>query len=322
MVEALGGEYIYCTVDGPLSSPVKACYGIAGDTAVMETAQASGLTLISARQRNPLLTSTYGTGQMIVDAVKRGCRKVLIGIGGSATNDGGMGMLAALGVIFTDEHGNVLKPCGENLERVRNIDLGKMMPQINDTQFYVACDVDNPLYGPRGAAAVFAPQKGADADMVKRLDTGLRVYAAALAKAVGRDCSQHPGAGAAGGLGVAFEACLNAMMKPGIELVLDMLDFDSKVKDAALVITGEGKMDRQTLMGKTPAGILRRSHRYGVPVAAIAGSISDYEALLSAGFLAVLPVVAGPCSLEKAMEKESALLNVGRTAENIVRLFF
>ena len=322
LVAGLDGSFVTCEVRGPLGNPVTARYGISGDgrTAIMEMAQASGLPLISPAERNPLLTSTYGTGEMIADALRRGCSTILTGIGGSATNDGGTGMLAALGVKFYDRADKELTPCGGNLEDIASIDASGLMPEARRAQFVVACDVDNPLYGPRGAAYVFAPQKGADAAMVERLDRGLRVYADAVARTVGRDVAMMPGAGAAGGLGAAFAAFLNASLKPGIEMMLSAIRFDEIVKDADLVITGEGRLDSQTVMGKTPAGVLNAAKRQHIPVVAIGGGVTASETLLDAGFAAVLPIVPGPVSLNEAMEADNARRNARRTAQQIMRL--
>lgn len=322
LVAGLDGHFATCQVSDPLGRPVTARYGISGDghTAIIEMAQASGLTLIRPEERNPLLTSTYGTGQMIADALKRGCSTVLAGIGGSATNDGGTGMLSALGVKFYDDNGHELDPCGAKLEDIARIDASGLMPEARQARFVVACDVDNPLYGDRGAAYVFAPQKGADSAMVRRLDNGLRVYAEAVKRAVGADVAQMPGAGAAGGLGAAFAAFLGAELKPGIDMMLSAIGFDHKIKDADLVITGEGRIDSQTLMGKTPAGVLAAAKRQGVKAVAIGGGVTEADALLNAGFLAVLPIVAGPVSLDEAMKADTARANAARTCRQIIRL--
>ncbi len=323
LIDSLGGCRVECRVAGPLGDPVTADYGLSGDgtTAVMEMARASGITLIDAARRNPLYTSTFGTGQMIADALARGCRTIMMGIGGSATNDGGMGMLAALGAKFYDAAGNVLAPCGESLELVARADLSGLMPESRRARFMIACDVDNPLCGPRGASHVYGPQKGADAAMVERLDRGMAVYARALAAAAGRDCAEMPGAGAAGGLGFAFATVFDAELRPGIELVLDLLQFDKAIEGSSLVVTGEGRMDRQTVMGKAPWGIMQRARRQDIPAVAVAGSVSDAEVLVEAGFAAVFPVVAGPCTLEEAMEPEVAAGNLRRTAQMFTRLY-
>ncbi len=323
LVRGLDGHYVNCTVCGPLGAPVEARYGISGDgaTAIMEMAQASGLTLIPESRRNPLYTSTFGTGQMIADALGRGCTTILMGIGGSATNDGGMGLLSALGVRFFDEDGSELKPSGESLEKVAAIDLNGMDRRARSATFRIACDVDNPLYGPDGAACVFGPQKGADADAVERLDRGLRNYARIVEKTTGRDVAAMPGAGAAGGLGACFAAFFRSALEPGIELMLNAIHFDEIIAGADLIITGEGRLDSQTVHGKTPYGVLCAGRRQGIPVVAIGGAVTAYAELAAADFRAVFPVVPGPCTLAEAMDAATARRNVANTVAQIVRLF-
>lgn len=323
LVRGLDGHYVSCTVGGPLGDPVGARYGISGDgnTAIMEMAQASGLTLIPECRRNPLYTSTFGTGQMIADALGRGCTTILMGIGGSATNDGGMGLLSALGVRFIDEGGSELTPCGESLEKIAAIDLSGMDSRARTATFRIACDVDNPLYGPDGAACVFGPQKGADAEAVERLDRGLRNYARIVEKTTGRDVAAMPGAGAAGGLGVCFAAFFRSILKPGIELMLNAIRFDEIIAGADLIITGEGRLDTQTVHGKTPYGVLCAGRRQGIPVVAIGGAVTAYAELAAAGFRAVFPIVPGPCTLAEAMDAATARRNVVNTVAQIVRLF-
>ncbi len=323
LVDALLGHIVSVEVFSPLRNPVAARYGISGDgsTAIMEMAQASGITLDHG-SLNPLRASTYGTGEMIVDALRRGCRTIVMGIGGSATNDGGMGLLSALGVKFLDKDGCELFPCGASLELIDSIDLSGMNPLAAEANFKIACDVDNPLYGPRGAAYVFAPQKGADEQTVKRLDHGLRVYAEAVKKATDRDVALIPGAGAAGGLGACFAAFFNATLERGSELMLNTIKFDKIITDAHLVITGEGRLDSQTVMGKTPFGVLKAAEKQGIPVIAIGGAVTAAESLLKAGFMAAFPIVAAPISLKEAMAPSTAAENVARTSEMIARCFF
>lgn len=322
LVSGLEGTYISCQVRGPLDDTVDATYGISGDghTAIMEMAQASGLTLIPELRRNPLYTSTYGTGQMIKDALDRGCTTILMGIGGSATNDGGMGLLEALGVRFLNAGGTELKPCGKSLGELHSIDLSGMDRRARDAGFMIACDVDNPLSGHDGAAYVFAPQKGADEAAVKHLDEGLRNYARVIQQTIGRDVSSMPGAGAAGGLGACFAAFFNATLKPGIELMLDAIHFDDIIAGADMIITGEGQLDSQTVHGKAPYGVLQHGLRRHIPVVAIGGAVSTYRTLTNAGFSAVFPIVSGPCTLAEAMNAETARRNVAATTEQIVRL--
>lgn len=321
VVSALGGCFTACEVVGPSGTPVAASYGLCpGNIAVMEMASACGLTLLREEERNPLLTSTFGLGGMISDALGKGCREFFLGIGGSATNDCGMGMLAALGARFFDNDNKELAPSGAAMTKVARIDLPGLDSRLSEARFVVACDVDNPMCGPRGAARVFAPQKGATPAMVEMLEAGARSYTAALSAAVGRDLSGMPGAGAAGGLGMALAAAFNTRLEKGIDMVLRAVGFDDILADAALVITGEGRIDSQTLMGKTPYGILSHSKVAGVPVVAVAGSVDDTEALIDAGFAAVLPVAGGPCTLAEAMEPVVARHNLSRTSSQIIRL--
>ncbi|MCF0160418.1 MAG: glycerate kinase, partial [Bacteroidaceae bacterium] len=263
------GRFIDVQVHGPLAEKMHARYLLSSDcrTAYMEMASACGLTLVSEALRNPLHTTTYGLGEMMTDALTRGAKHLMIGIGGSATSDAGLGMLQALGYTFYNQQQLLTAPLtGECLEKVTAIHSTNLRFSFEDITLTVACDVQNPLYGPNGAAFVFAPQKGADAQTVKRLDEGLQHFARISAGFLGKDCAQLPGAGAAGGLGFALTAFLNAKLKSGIELVLDTLQFDKQLEGADWVITGEGKSDPQTLMGKVPAGILRRAQVHRVPV--------------------------------------------------------
>ena len=322
LVETLNGDYVAARVADPLGRPIVAHYGVidGGATAVMEMSAASGLPLIAPEERNPLLTSTYGTGEMIVHAMERGCRKFLVGIGGSATNDGGTGMLRALGFRFLDAEGRELVGGGEILERIAEIDSSNARKELSECEFVVACDVTNPLYGPEGAAYVFAPQKGADAAMVKRLDQGLRAYARAIERYNGVQVDQIAGAGAAGGLGGGFKALLGARLERGIDMVLNAMQFDRIIAGSDLVITGEGRIDRQTTMGKAPSGVLREATAQGIPTIAIGGAVQVCDELEHSGFAAVLPIVAGPVMLEVAMQREVAIANVRRTATQIAGL--
>ncbi len=284
---AIGGELVEVTVRDPLMRPIKAKYLLKGETAVIEMAQASGLTLLTNEERNPMVATSYGTGQLVADAVRKGAKHVIVGLGGSATSDAGIGMLQAL---------------KENL-----------LPK--DVRFTIASDVKNPLYGENGAAQVFAPQKGATADDVLQLDERARKFAEDSARHFGYDRSQEEGAGAAGGLGYAFLQYLDADCKPGIQLLLETIHFDEMVKDADLIITGEGAADRQTLMGKLPMGILQRSA--GVPVCLIAGRIKNQEELLKAGFARVACINPDGITLEEAMRKEVAKRNISDTVSRL-----
>jgi glycerate kinase len=257
---------------------------------------------------------------MIADALQRGCRKFLIGIGGSATNDGGLGMMRALGFKLLDREGCELLGDGASLEQLSKIDASGVMKELSDAEFIVACDVNNPLYGERGAAYVYAPQKGADAAMVKRLDAGLRNYARVVESFSGEMVADMPGAGAAGGLGAGFKAMLGARLERGIDMVLGAMHFDQIIKGSDLVVTGEGRLDRQTVMGKAPSGVLQAASLQGIPTVAIGGAVAWCEELAGSGFVALLPIVAGPTSLEVAMQRDVATENVRRTAVQIAKM--
>ncbi len=321
LVSALGGKKVKVTVHDPLMRPVKAGYGILNDgkTAVIEMAAASGLTLLAENEKNPLLTTTYGTGELIKDALRRGCRKFLIGIGGSATNDAGTGMLRALGFKLLDNKGRETPEGGQSLKRITSVNDSEAMLQLHEARFTVACDVTNPFSGVNGAAHVFAPQKGADTEMVEQLDAGLEMFRQLIINQKQIDLNEISGAGAAGGLGGALVAFLKAQLKPGIQMVLEAVSFEQHLKDADLVITGEGKLDKQTIMGKAPAGVLEMALKQNVPVIAIGGSIEDVENLNKEGFLAVYPITPGPASLQEAMKEETARQNIRRTIQQVMR---
>lgn len=311
--QTLGGVRVSLVVKDPLGREIEATYVILNDgiTAVVEMSAASGLPLLKSDERNPLKTSTYGTGQLICDALDRGCRKILVGIGGSATNDAGMGMLQALGFRFLDAQGNQLQPVGENLQLVCSIDSTGRHPDLDKTEFVVACDVKAPLYGRNGAAYVFAPQKGADQKMVEMLDAGLRHFSEVSSAMAGYDCSQMQGTGAAGGLGYAFRQYLDARLERGIEMVLDAIGFDDIISGADLVITGEGRVDSQTLTGKTPFGVAQHAHRQRIPVVVIGGSVEiDVLQVREAGFNDVIQVTPLDMPLSVAMRPEVAAENV------------
>ncbi len=324
MASSLNAEEVSVTVCGPIGRKVTAVYAMTPDgTAVMEMAQASGLTLLSKEERDPLLTSTYGTGEMIMDALKRGCRRFVIGIGGSATNDGGTGMLEALGFGFIGKDGNMLKGlCGGMLEEISGIDVSSVSCDVLEAEFIIACDVDTPFCGPEGAAEVFAPQKGADRKAVEKLEAGMKSLCRLISETKGIDLSTIPGSGAAGGLGGAFRAFLNARLEKGIDTVLEMNGFDSQIADADLIITGEGKIDGQTLHGKVVSGIAARAQRYGIPVIAIAGiaEVSDSQ-IKECGLTAVYQIAERPeteSDLEYAMRPEVASRNISRTVSKVL----
>ena len=324
LVSTLGGEWVEVEVFDPLMRPIRARYGVVddGDTAIIEMAEASGLTLLAEEERNPLKTSTYGTGQLIADALKRGCRKILVGIGGSATNDAGTGMLSALGFRFFDAEGHLLAGCGESLERVATIDSSHILPELKSVDIRVACDVTNPFCGPQGAAYVFAPQKGADRQMVERLDKGMWHFAEIIKQYNKVDVTHLSGAGAAGGLGGAFSALLGAQLCQGVELVLDALHFEELLKGCDLVVTGEGRIDRQTLMGKAPMGILKAATRRGIPVIAIGGSVERCPELEHSGFSSILSINEEGLPLHLAMRPEVAKENIRWTGIKVGRIFF
>lgn len=320
VVDTLQGEKITISVSNPIGKPVDATYGIAGDTAIIEMAAASGLPLLAAEERNPWVTSTYGTGEMILDAIARGCSKFLVGIGGSATNDAGTGMLQALGFRFFDNNGNLIENCcGGILGEIASIDDTQVPEAIKNAQFTVACDVDTPFCGPIGAAYVFAPQKGASPEMVQQLDEGMASFAKVIEAKYGIDIVPMAGAGAAGGMGGGFRAFLNATLKKGIDMVLDAIGFDSIISGADLVVTGEGKVDFQTAKGKTAAGVLARAKAQGIPVVAIGGCVEMCDSLREMGFAGIYPILEEKVPLELAMQRDFASQNVTNTLIRILK---
>lgn len=322
IVAALGGEIIEVEVTNPIGRKIKAHYGIVGNTAIMEMAAASGLPLLRVEERNPWYTSTHGTGEMIMDAIDRGCRKFLVGIGGSATNDAGTGMLQALGFRFYDSTGQEIeKCCGGRMADITYIDDSLVSTAIHASEFIVACDVDTPFCGPDGAAVVFAPQKGADATMVQQLDTGMASLADRIHQTYGVDIIPLPGAGAAGGMGGAFYSFLHATLQKGIDMVLDAIDFDAILQDADLVITGEGKIDCQTVKGKTAAGVLLRAKKHHIPVIAIGGCVEMCAAVSEMGFTGIYPILEENIALEIAMQHDFAMNNVTKTVARIMQSF-
>ena len=317
--QTLGGEIQPIPVHDPLGREIIANYVILDDkvTAVIEMSAASGLPLLKPEERNPLLTSTYGTGELILDALKKGCRKFLVGIGGSATNDAGIGMLNALGYSFLDKDGNELPPVGGSLDKIEHICQDNRNPALSVSEFIIACDVKAPLYGPEGAAYVFAPQKGADPEMAQKLDNGLRHFAEVSAEALGHDYSQMQGAGAAGGLGYAFRQFISGRLERGVEMVLDAIHFDEIISGADLVVTGEGKVDSQTLTGKTPFGVAQRAIKASIPVIAIGGKVEiDTAQARMAGFESVIQITPSDMPLSEAMKPEVAAENIRRAIIN------
>lgn len=322
IVKAAGGHLHTVVVSDPLGRPVNATYGVTEQegikTAIIEMSAASGLLHLLPEERNPRITSTYGTGEIILNALKRGCRRFLIGIGGSATNDAGTGMLSALGVKFFDDLGRVLKGSGDDLGQIARIDMSSLIPEAQVSEFIIACDVDTPFCGPEGAAYVFAPQKGATLPMIEALDKGMFSFAKVIADKFKIDIVPINGAGAAGGLGGAFKAFFNANLTKGIEMVLNAISFDSMIQDADLVITGEGRIDFQTAKGKTAAGVLQHAQRLGIPTIAIGGSVKICPELKSMGFAGIYSIIHTPVSLEKAMQKDFASKSISRTIEQIL----
>jgi len=321
LVDATGGTIYQQTVTGPLGHPVTACYGILGDgeTAVIEMASASGIHLVTKETKNPLVTTTYGTGELIKACLDKKVKQILIGIGGSATNDGGAGMAQALGVKFLDERGGMLPFGGGALGDLAEIDLAGLDPRLKEVQIFVASDVTNPLCGENGASHVFGPQKGATKEMVALLDTNLSHYAAIIKEQLGKDVAEVPGAGAAGGLGAGLMVFTDAVLKSGIELVVEYTGLEQKVKDADIVLTGEGSIDFQTQFGKTPYGVARAAKKHGKPVIAVAGYVGEQiDVLYEKGIDAIFGILPRPMALEDALQTGAA--NIERTCENIARL--
>ena len=318
VVEALGGEIVTTTVSDPLGRPIQARYGIAGNKAIIEMAAASGLPLLCPEERNPWLTSTHGTGELIMDAMHRGCRQFLIGIGGSATNDAGIGMLQAMGFRFYDSNDNEIEHCcGGTMHMIARIHDSEVAECVCQSQFTVACDVDTPFCGKDGAAPVFAPQKGADPDMVARLNAGMASLAEVIENKYHINIVPVAGAGAAGGMGGGFRAFLNATLQRGIDMVLDTIDFDQMIAGADLIITGEGKIDIQTAKGKTAAGVLARAKAQDIPVIAIGGCVERCESVEQMGFAGIYPITEEKLPLEIAMQAEVAAMNVEKTVKKI-----
>lgn len=326
LVSAMGGAKVKMKVHDPLMRSIEVEYGLVnegvvniGKIAVIEMAIANALTLLSKEEQNPSTTTTFGTGEIIKDALKRGCRSFLIGIGGSATNDAGTGMLRALGYRFLDENGKETDGTGKSLSKISTIDESGIVQELKEAHFTIACDVNNTFSGPSGAAFVYAPQKGADKQMVKELDNGMESFRKLIEKEKRVNLNTIQGAGAAGGMGGAFVAFLNAELKPGIEMVLKAVDFEKHLQNADLIITGEGKLDQQTGMGKAGNGVLDAASKINVPVIAIGGSLEDVEYLNKRGFLSLFSITPSPISVEQAMQKENAQTNITQTTEQIMR---
>ena len=318
----LGGEMIEAEVTGPLGEPVKAKYCIVkGSTAVIEMAQAAGLPLVPAELRDPLFTTTYGVGELILDAIRRGCRSFIVGIGGSATNDGGTGMLSALGFDFLDKNGEKIVFGARGLEALASVSAENVIPELRECSFRVACDVNNPLCGERGCSAVYGPQKGATPESVKIMDEWLGKYAE-TAKAVFPNADpNYPGAGAAGGLGFAFKTFMNASLESGIGIILDETELEKHIADADVVVTGEGRIDFQTAMGKAPIGVAKLAKKHGKRVVAFAGCVTeDAEECNSHGIDAFFPIIRGITTLDEALDRDNAYSNLRAAAYQVFNL--
>ncbi len=319
----MSGTCVDLPLTGPLGMEVNARYAILhdGKTAVMEMSAAAGLTLIPKEKRNPLYTTTFGVGEMIADAIRRGCRNFIVGIGGSATNDGGAGMLQALGYSFQSADGHEIAHGAAGLAQLAKISDERALPELTECRFRIACDVTNPLCGENGCSAVYGPQKGADADMIREMDAYLARYAEIAKNIRPHACADLPGAGAAGGLGFAFASFLGGSLERGIDLILDETSLSSYVQDADIVITGEGRLDAQTSMGKAPAGVAAAAKKYGKTVIAFSGCVGrDASVCHACGIDAYFPILRSVVPLEEALQRDNAYNNLADTAEQVFRL--
>ncbi|MBP3469547.1 MAG: glycerate kinase, partial [Lachnospiraceae bacterium] len=323
LMSCMHGKEIEVEVTGPLGEKVSSYYGVLEEEklAVMEMANVAGITMVADRSKNPMNTTTYGVGEMILDAANRGCREFIIGIGGSATNDGGLGMLTALGVEFYNKEGKKAGIFGRDVMRVDRVDTSHLAEVLKECHFTIMCDVTNPLCGEMGSSAIYGPQKGATAKTIVQMDEGLKQYAEVIRRDTGKDFANAEGAGAAGGLGFAFLTFLNTTMSAGISYILDKLGLDEEMKDADIVITGEGKLDAQTAMGKAPAGVAAMAKKHGALVLGFTGATSeDAEACNKAGMDAYFSICRGPMSMEEAMDKETARQNIHMTVKQVFNL--
>lgn len=322
-IEGLGGQRIDLTVTGPMGSPVSCYYGYLekDKTAIIEMASASGITLVPAHQKNPLTASTRGVGEMILHALEKGCRHFIIGIGGSATNDAGIGMLKALGYSFLDEQGFDVGEGAQALGKVASIDAKNRHPLLDDCQFRIACDVTNPLCGENGATYIYGPQKGVTEAQKESLDQDMAHFADVTETTLNCAYKNYPGAGAAGGLGFAFLSYLHASLSPGVELILDAINLSDALNGADIVVTGEGQLDRQTAMGKAPVGVAKLAKAHGAKVLAFSGSVTkEAVACNQAGIDAFFPILRNVCTLAEAMDPATAKANMTATAEQVFRL--
>lgn len=313
---------VKCLCHDALMRPITATYNLdsSGRTAYLEMAAAAGLPLLDSKDRNPLKTSTYGVGEIIRNALQKGCRHIIIGLGGSATNDAGTGMMEALGMRFLDKNGHLVSGCGENLAKITHIDTQNLIPELRQTHFTAACDVTNPFCGPKGAAHIYAPQKGASPDQVEVLEQGMISFRQVIQQATGTDITNLSGAGAAGGLGGGIATLLHGKLVSGIDLILDAIQFDHLLAQTDLIITGEGKIDNQTSMGKAIGGIAQRCRKAGKPLIALTGCVTQADNLYESGVTAIFPIQPGPVSLSQAMEHDFTLQNLQRITRQIAYL--
>jgi glycerate kinase len=320
LISSLNGQHVACEVTGPLAHQrIQTYFGLVdqGRTAVIEMAKANGIHLLEVEQRNPMLTSTYGTGEMIKQALDVGVNKIIVGLGGSVTNDGGAGMAQAFGVQFFNSTGEMKQVCGGNLDQIDRIDISGLDARLKNTEILIASDVNNPLCGPNGASYVFGPQKGATPDMVKQLDQNLSHFADLVARQVGRDVRETAGAGAAGGLGFGLMAFAGAKLQSGVELMIEQVQLKDKIAQADYVLTGEGKIDRQTALGKTPFGVAQIARQFNKPVLAFAGLVGEgIEPLFAAGFTQIVGINPPGCRLEEALK--NADQNLAQSVEKVV----
>ena len=323
LVDGMNGKRKVVEVCGPAGKTVTATYGILEEskTAIMEMAQAAGITQVSGDEKNPLITTTYGVGEMIKAAINEGCRNFIMGIGGSATNDAGVGMLQALGFKFYDENDNLVGLGGQVLNQIKKIDDSEKIKELDECNFKIACDVNNPLFGLNGAAHIYGPQKGATPEIVEELDKGLRNFAQVVKNDLGKDLAEIEGAGAAGGLGYGFLTFLNSKLESGIKIILDEIKLKESVKDADIVVTGEGRLDNQTAMGKAPIGVAKLAKKYGAKVIALAGCTTDDAVECNKeGIDAFFAIVNKATTLEEAMEHKNAENNLINTSTQIFNL--
>ncbi|MBO1198555.1 glycerate kinase [Staphylococcus simiae] len=321
LIDALNAQNYTVAVHDPLMRPVKASYARSDlhQTAIIEMAEASGLQLLHDNDKNPLHTTSFGTGELIKDALDHDVKTIILGLGGSATNDGGSGMLSALGIKFIDHTGHQLQMNGATLDQIDTIDCSHVDHRLQHVSFKVACDVNNPLLGPNGATAIYGPQKGASQKMIPKLDTAMRHYHDKIASYTGKVVKDIPGAGAAGGMGAATLAFFNTTLQKGIDVVFDITNFYDRINNADLVITGEGRIDHQTIFGKTPVGVAQAAKQFNIPVIAICGSLGDgYQSVYEHGIDSVFSIIPAPCELSKAISHSEQYLY--DTATNIARL--